>query len=182
MPQYKATLSVGQTYFGAQFVGATLNGLFGKEETPLQTVNRMVGENEKQLGIDLFHQSDLFHFGFRSKKSYFAINSTLINEASVRMPKDLIGLAFLGNGGFIQNDANIDFSGNQMRSYLKNTFTYGRFLTNELSVGVNASLINGITDFSMDQARFGIGTDTGTGTASIYSLRMQGAVSGRASL
>jgi hypothetical protein len=85
MPQYKATLSVGQTYFGAQFVGATLNGLFGKEETPLQTVNRMVGENEKQLGIDLFHQSDLFHFGFRSKKSYFAINSTLINEASVRM-------------------------------------------------------------------------------------------------
>ena len=180
MPQYKATLSVGQTYFGAQFVGATLNGLFGKEETPLQTVNRMVGENEKQLGIDLFHQSDLFHFGFRSKKSYFAINSTLINEASVRMPKDLIGLAFLGNGGFIQNDANIDFSGNQLRSYVKNTFTYGRFLTNELSVGVNASLINGITDFSMDQARFGIGTDTGT--ASIYSLRMQGAVSGRASL
>ena len=180
MPQYKATLSVGQTYFGAQFVGATLNGLFGKEETPLQTVNRMVGENEKQLGIDLFHQSDLFHFGFRSKKSYFAINSTLINEASVRMPKDLIGLAFLGNGGFIQNDANIDFSGNQLRSYLKNTFTYGRFLTNELSVGVNASLINGITDFSMDQARFGIGTDTGT--ASIYSLRMQGAVSGKASL
>lgn len=96
------------------------------------------------------------------------------------MPKDLIGLAFLGNGGFIQNDANIDFSGNQLRSYLKNTFTYGRFITNELSVGVNASLINGITDFSMDQARFGIGTDTGT--ASIYSLRMQGAVSGRASL
>ena len=180
MPQYKATLSVGQTYFGAQFVGATLNGLFGKEETPLQTVNRMVGENEKQLGIDLFHQSDLFHFGFRSKKSYFAINSTLVNEASVRMPKDLIGLAFLGNGGFIQNDANIDFSGNQLRSYVKNTFTYGRFLTNELSVGVNASLLNGITDFSMDQARFGIGTDTGT--ASIYSLRMQGAVSGKASL
>jgi hypothetical protein len=96
------------------------------------------------------------------------------------MPKDLIGLAFLGNAGFIQNDANIDFSGNQLRSYVKNTFTYGRFLTNELSVGVNASLINGITDFSMDQARFGIGTDTGT--ASIYSLRMQGAVSGKASL
>ena len=37
MPQYKATLSVGQTYIGANLVGTTLNGLFGSSETPLQT-------------------------------------------------------------------------------------------------------------------------------------------------
>ena len=35
MPQYKATLSVGQTYFDARMVGTTLNGLFGNSETPL---------------------------------------------------------------------------------------------------------------------------------------------------
>jgi hypothetical protein len=180
MPQYKATLSVGQTYIGANLVGTTLNGLFGSSETPLQTVTRMVGEEDKQLGIDLYQQTDIFHFGFRSKKSYFSINSTLVNEGAIRVHKDLLGLAFLGNGAFIGNDADIDFSGNQIRSYLKNTFSYGRFLTNELSVGVNASLINGISDLNIEQARFGIGTDTGT--ASIYSLRMQGAVSGRASL
>ena len=180
MPQYKATLSVGQTYIGTNLVGTTLNGLFGSSETPLQTVTRLIGEEDKQMGMDLYQQTDIFHFGFRSKKSYFSINSTLVNEAAIRVPKDLLGLAFLGNGAFIGNDADIDFSGNQIRSYLKNTFSYGRFLTNELSVGVNASLINGISDLNIGQARFGIGTDTGT--ASIYSLKLNGALNGRASL
>ncbi len=180
MPQYKATLSTGQTYFSAGLVGATLNGIFGSSETPLQTVTRMIDEDEKQIGIDLFQQSDLFHFGFRSKKSYFSLNSTVISEGAFRLPKDLLGLAFLGNGAFIEKDADIDFSGNRLRSYLKNTFSYGRFLSNELSVGVNASLINGITDLNIEKARFGIGTDTGT--ASIYSLNLNGAISGRASI
>ena len=180
MPQYKATLSTGQTYFSAGLVGATLNGIFGSSETPLQTVTRMIDEDEKQIGIDLFQQSDLFHFGFRSKKSYFSLNSTVISEGAFRLPKDLLGLAFLGNGAFIEKDADIDFSGNRLRSYLKNTFSYGRFLSNELSVGVNASLINGITDLNIEKARFGIGTDTGT--ASIYSLNLNGAISGRASM
>lgn len=180
MPQYKATLSVGQTYFAANLVGTTLNGLFGSSETPLETVTRMIGEKDKQMGMDVYQQSDLFHFGFRSKKSYFSVNSALINEAVIRVPKDLLGLVFLGNGAFIENDADIDFSGNQIRSYLKNTLSYGRFITNELSVGMNASLINGISDLNLEQARFGIGTDTGT--ASIYSLNLNGAIKGRASL
>jgi len=180
MPQYKATLSVGQTYFAANLVGTTLNGLFGSSETPLETVTRMIGEKDKQMGMDVYQQSDLFHFGFRSKKSYFSVNSTLIGEAAIRVPKDLLGLVFLGNGAFIENDADIDFSGNQIRSYLKNTLSYGRFITNEFSVGMNASLINGISDLNLEQARFGIGTDTGT--ASIYSLNLNGAIKGRASL
>lgn len=180
MPQYKATLSVGQTFVGASIVGTTLNGLFGTNETPIETVKRLIQDKDKQLGLDVHQQTDLFHFGFRSKKSYFALNSTLINEAAIRVPKDLFGLAFLGNGAFIENDADIDFSGNRFRSYLKNTFSYGRFLTNELSVGVNASLINGITDFGLDKAQFQIGTDTGT--SSIYSMNLKGALQGRASL
>ena len=161
-------------------VGTTLNGLFGNSETPLQTVTRMVGEQDKQLGIDLNQQSDVFHFGFRSKKSYFSVNSSLICETSIRIPKDLLGLAFLGNSAYIDKDADLDFSGNQFRSYLKNTFSYGRFITDKLSVGVNASLINGIMDFSMDQARFQVGTDTGTST--IYSLQLSGEMHGRASV
>ena len=180
MPQYKATLSVGQTYFGAGLVGTTVSGLFGTSETPLQTVTRMVGEKDKQLGLDLNQQTDVFHFGFRSKKSYFSVNSSLINETSIRIPKDLLGLAFLGNSAYIDKDADLDFSGNQFRSYLKNTFSYGRFITDKLSVGVNASLINGIMDFSMDQARFQVGTDTGTST--IYSLQLNGEMHGRASV
>jgi hypothetical protein len=180
MPQYKATLSFGQTYFGANLVGSNLNNLFGSSETPLQTVSRMVRDEQKQLGLDLFHQTDLFHFGFRSKKSYFALNSTLVNEVAARIPKDLLGIAFLGNGAFIENDAQIDFSGNRFRNYLKNTFSYGRYITNELTVGVNASLINGIADFGLNRALIGIGTDTNT--SSIYSLNLRGALEGRASL
>jgi len=180
MPQYKATLSTGQTYLSANLIGTTLNGLFGSNETPIQTVTRMIGEDEKQLGADLFQQSDVFHFGFRSKKSYFSLNSSIISEGSIRLPKDLFGLVFLGNGAFIDKDADIDFSGNRFRSYLKNTFSYGRFLSNELSVGVNASFINGISDLDFEQAKFGLGTDTGT--FSVYSLRLNGAIKGRASL
>ncbi len=180
MPQYKASISVGQTYLGATMVGTNLNNILGSNETPLQTVNRIIQDREKQLGMDLHHQTDLFFFGFRSKKSYFALNTTLINEAAVRVPKDLFGLAFLGNGAYIGNDAELDFSDNRFRSYLKNTFSYGRYVTNELTLGANMSLLNGIADFGLNKALIGIGTDTGTN--SIYSLNLRGALEGRASL
>ena len=179
LPQYKVSLGFGLNE-NVSLVGGNLNSWFNSTETNTQTVARLINEKEKQIGIDNLTAINLFHFGFRSAKSYFSVNSSVINEASVRLPKDLLGLAFFGNGAFIENDAKIDFSGSRLRSYVQNTLSYGRQINNEWSAGVNVGIINGIADVGIYDGRFNIQTDTGV--ASIYQLGIEGQIDGKASL
>ncbi|MDG1747830.1 MAG: DUF5723 family protein, partial [Bacteroidia bacterium] len=179
LPQYKVSLGFGLNE-NVSLVGGNLNSWFNSTETNTQTVARLINEKEKQIGIDNLTAINLFHFGFRSAKSYFSVNSSVINEASVRLPKDLLGLAFFGNGAFVENDAQIDFSGSRLRSYVQNTLSYGRQINNEWSAGVNVGIINGIADVGIYDGRFNIQTDTGV--ASIYQLGIEGQIDGKASL
>jgi hypothetical protein len=139
-----------------------------------------MNEDDKQLGIDIRTRVELFHFGFRSLKSYISFNSSIIAEGSVRMPKDMLGLAFYGNSAYIDRDANLDFSGTEFQTYMQNTLSYGRHITNELSIGVNLSQLNGLAYMGFDKAYMSINTDTGT--SSIYSMAITGELDGKASL
>lgn len=179
LPQYKMSLGFGINE-GVSLVGGNLNSWFNSTETSTETVSRLINDKQKQIGIDNITRLDLFHFGFRSAKSYLSFNTSVINEASVRLPKDLLGLAFFGNGAFIENDADLDFSGSRLRSYIQNTVSYGRQITNEWSAGVNIGIINGIADLGLYKGRFGLQTDTGV--SSIYQIGVNGELDGRASL
>jgi hypothetical protein len=180
MPQYKLSLSAGTSSFGMGLVGFDLNSVFNSNELTKQTVNRLMNEDDKQLGIDIRTRVELFHFGFRSLKSYISFNSSIIAEGSVRMPKDMLGLAFYGNSAYIDRDANLDFSGTEFQTYMQNTLSYGRHITNELSIGVNLSQLNGLAYMGFDKAYMSINTDTGT--SSIYSMAITGELDGKASL
>ncbi len=180
LPQYKLSLSSGRSSLGMGLSGFNLNSIFNSNESVEQTVKRLIYENDKQFGADFYSRSELFHFGYRSLKSYLSFNSSLIAEGSIRLPKDLLGLAFFGNSAYIGTDALIDFSGTEFQSYIQNTLSYGRNITNELSIGVNLSQLNGLTYMGFDKAYMLIGTDTGT--SSIYSMEIAGELDGKASL
>ena len=180
LPQYRSTFSFFRAGAGLDFTGANLNSIFNNTETQIQTATRISNETEKQFGFDVFNTSDLFRFGYRSAKSYFAFNSSVHMEGSVRLPKDIMGLAYFGNAAYIDKDANLNFSGTDLKMYVQNQLSYGRHITNELSVGVNVAMLNGLMHLGLDNAGFNINTDTGVN--SIYQMKFNGGIQGNASL
>jgi len=180
LPQYRFTLGLTRLDQAVTLSGITLSSLFDANETPLETATRIIKDKDKQMGFDVTQQTDIFHLGYRSAQSYVALNSSLVTEGAILIPKDLMGLAFLGNAAFIEDDCELDFSGTQFRSYLQNTISYGRFISHNLSVGASFSLLNGFANVNLEDANIIINTDTGV--ASIYQMEIQSSLKGQASL
>lgn len=179
LPQYKFTLgfrSINQL----NLTGFNLNSLFNKADSASTSIRNLINQPIKTMGIDMALREELFHFGFKSKKSYFSYNTSLVLEGNINLPKDLFGFAYFGNAAYIGKPCNLDFSGTQFSAYMQNQITYGRQLTNELSVGLSAAMLNGIANIDMGNTYAKITTDTGV--ASIYQVGISGKIDARTSL
>ena len=179
LPQHKFTMGFN-SFNSLNLNGFNLNSIFNKFESDSQTARNLMNSSEKQMGIDLLSNTNLFHFGIRSKKAYFTYTTSLVFEGQINAPKDIFGLATFGNSAFIGKEAKIDFSNTNFTSYVKNEITYGRQITNELSVGVNLGLINGLANMQVDKAYLGLQTDTGVN--SIYQFKATAEANARASM
>ena len=179
LPQHKFTMGFN-SFNSLNLNGFNLNSIFNKFESDSQTARNLMNSSEKQMGIDLLSNTNLFHFGIRSKKAYFTYTTSLVFEGQINAPKDIFGLATFGNSAFIGKEAKIDFSNTNFTSYVKNEITYGRQITNELSVGVNLGLINGLANMQVDKAYLGLQTDTGVN--SIYQFKATAEANMRASM
>ena len=179
LPQHKFTMGFN-SFNSLNLSGFNLNSIFNKYESDSQTVRNLINSSQKQMGIDLISNTNLFHFGIRSKKAYFTYTTSLVLEGQINAPKDIFGLATFGNSAFIGKEAKIDFSNTNFTSYIKNEITYGRQITNELSVGVNLGLINGLANMQVDKAYLGLQTDTGVN--SIYQFKATAEANARASM
>ncbi len=179
LPQHKFTLGFN-SFNSVGLNGFNLNSIFNKLESDSQSIRNLMNSSQKQIGLDFISNTNLFHFGIRSKKAYFTYTTSIVLEGNLNTPKDLFGLAYFGNGAFIGKEANIDFSNTNFTSYLKNEITYGRQITNELSVGVNLGLINGIANIQAGNTYLRLQTDTGV--SSIYQIRATVEANAQASL
>ena len=179
LPQHKFTMGFN-SFNSLNLNGFNLNSIFNKFESDSQTARNLMNSSEKQMGIDLLSNTNLFHFGIRSKKAYFTYTTSLVFEGQINAPKDIFGLATFGNSAFIGKEAKIDFSNTNFTSYVKNEITYGRQITNELSFGVNLGLINGLANMQIDKAYLGLQTDTGVN--SIYQFKATAEANARASM
>jgi len=168
LPQYKFTLGFN-SFNSLNLNGFNLNSIFNKYESDSLTMRNLINSNQKQMGIEMVSNTNLFHFGIRSKKAYFTYTTSLVLEGNMNLPKDLLGLGYFGNGAYIGKEAKLDFSNTKFTSYLKNEITYGRQINNELSVGVNFGLINGIANIQANNAYLSLQTDTGVNT--IYRIK-----------
>ena len=123
LPQYKFTLGFN-SFNSLNLSGFNLNSIFNKNESDSQTVRNLINSSQKQMGIDLISNTNLFHFGIRSKKAYFTYTTSLVLEGNMNLPKDLLGLGYFGNGAYIGKEAKIDFSNTKFTSYLKNEIIF----------------------------------------------------------
>ncbi len=179
LPQYKFTLGF-RSMNSFTLDQVNLNTFFNKNESDSTSIANLIRGNSNQFGADILSNNDIFNFGIRSKKAFFGFNSSVVTESALRLPRDLFGLAFFGNAAYIGKNANIDLSGTQFTSYLKNQITYGRQINNELSIGVNMAYLNGIANVAMNKGYVNFATDTGV--ASIYQLTLNSEFDAQTSL
>ena len=132
------------------------------------------------LRTDIMNRSNLLNMGIRGKKSYFSVNTSLNNQGSLVLPKDVLGMAMFGNQEYFGKRANFDLSGTEFMSYAETKFSYGRMIGNKLTVGARYSMITGLIHANLKSAYAFLETDTNAN--SIYQLRMGGAFDAQTSL
>ncbi len=167
IPQYGFTLGGGllTNLYSPAF---TAKDIFDPALDAENTIRQFIRDPQKAIGLQSIVNVDMLHLSTKIRRNYFAFNSSLHVGAEVALPKDLVGLAMFGNAEYRDRPAMIDFSGNRFNMYAEQKLSFGRQVSNKLSVGASLSRLNGIADFSINKAYASIKTDTSA--ESFYGL------------
>ena len=179
LPQYKLSLGVGNA-FEAYHPGFNINTFFNSATDATSTIRNIINDPKVNLGVSFDNRTELFQFGFKSKRSYFSFNSSNQTLGQINIPKDALGLAMFGNQEYFGKRANFDLSGTELMSYIENKISYGRAINNKLNVGISYSSIIGIAHANLRTAYAYLETDTNNTT--IYQMKMGGAFDAQTSL
>jgi len=179
LPQYKLTLGVGNA-FEAYHPGFNINTFFNSAADATTTIRNIINDPKVNLGVSFDNRTEMFQFGFKSKRSYFTFNSSNQTLGQINIPKDALGMAMFGNQEYFGKRANFDLSGTEFMSYFENKISYGRAISNKLNVGISYSSIIGIAHANLKTAYAHLETDTNNTT--IYQMKMGGAFDAQTSL
>ena len=179
LSQYKLSLGVGNA-FEAYHPGFNINTFFNSATDATSTIRNIINDPKVNLGVSFDNRTELFQFGFKSKRSYFSFNSSNQTLGQINIPKDALGLAMFGNQEYFGKRANFDLSGTELMSYIENKISYGRAINNKLNVGISYSSIIGIAHANLKTAYAYLETDTNNTT--IYQMKMGGAFDAQTSL
>jgi len=179
LPQYKLTLGVGNA-FEAYHPGFNINTFFNSAADATTTIRNIINDPKVNLGVSFDNRTEIFQFGFKSKRSYFTFNSSNQTLGQINIPKDALGMAMFGNQEYFGKRANFDLSGTEFMSYFENKISYGRAISNKLNVGISYSSIIGIAHANLKTAYAYLETDTNNTT--IYQMKMGGAFDAQTSL
>lgn len=179
LPQYKLTLGVGNA-FEAYHPGFNINTFFNSAADATTTIRNIINDPKVNLGVSFDNRTEMFQFGFKSKRSYFTFNSSNQTLGQINIPKDALGTAMFGNQEYFGKRANFDLSGTEFMSYFENKISYGRAISNKLNVGISYSSIIGIAHANLKTAYAYLETDTNNTT--IYQMKMGGAFDAQTSL
>lgn len=167
IPQYGFTLG-GGLLTNLYSPGFTAKDIFDPALDAENTIRQFIRDPKKAIGLQGMVNVDLLHVSLKVKRNYFAYNAGVNMGVEVALPKDLVGLAMFGNAEYRDRPAMIDFSGNRFNMYAEQKLSFGRQVSNKLSVGASLSRLNGIADFSINKAYASIKTDTSA--ESFYGL------------
>lgn len=167
IPQYGFTLGGGilTNLYSPAF---SAKDIFDPALDAENTIRQFIRDPKKAIGLQGMVNVDLLHVSLKVKRNYFAYNAGVNMGVEVALPKDLVGLAMFGNAEYRDRPAMIDFSGNRFNMYAEQKLSFGRQVSNNLSVGASYSRLNGIADFSINKAYASIKTDTSA--ESFYAL------------
>jgi hypothetical protein len=166
--QPEAKLYIGMPGFSQLHVmsghsGFSYNELFIRSDTgfvidPNQLLSLM--PSVSQLGADVFYKPLAFGFRFL-KKGYFTFDIGPRYSMQFFYPRDLLGLAWKGNGHEDYLGKRVSFDNMGVEIMLTNEISAGysyRF-KDKVTLGVRARMIQGIANIHMERSTFGLTTD-----------------------
>ena len=128
--------------------------------TPEKLLNELNDVNYLDLNI----RSELFGLMITTKKMTFNFTVGSVFNSGVSYPKDLLRLAFYGNGSeqFLGKRASIDNLGVDALAYLETGFGFNRKIGEKLVVGGKFKYLIGIGSVQTEQLTAGLFTDSVT--------------------
>jgi len=116
---------------------------------------------------------ELLSTSFKVKNNFFSLALTNKTFTEIRIPRDLILLAWKGNGSFLGSRASFDNMGVDMFNYNELAIGYTRNIRDALHVGGRVKILQGISCFNTEKSVFGLTTDTSTYWLNMdYAFRM----------
>ncbi len=148
-----AKVHVGFPAFSSVYLGLGHSGFAYKHLFTLRsddslqlTMDKVIDKLGKKNYISAQAMEEIFSFGFKVKKNYFNFSATEKISFRFAYPKDLISLAWKGNGQFIGETA--DFSGIGVNAihYREYAVGYARDINNKLCVGGRFKYLQGFAN------------------------------------
>jgi hypothetical protein len=139
---------LSSVYLGVSHSGFAYKDLFTlRDDDSLQlTMDKVMDKLGKKNYLSAQAMEEILSFGFKIKKNYF--NFSLTEKVSVRFsyPKDLIGLAWKGNGQFIGSTADLSGIGVNAIHYREFAVGYARDLNDKFVVGGRFKYLQGFAN------------------------------------
>lgn len=105
---------------------------------------------------------DLLSFGFKAGKGYFSFNATEHIGAKFAYPRDLFGLAWKGNGGYLGQSADFSGLGFDASHYREFGIGYAREINDKLTIGGKVKFLHGMANIYTKKSDLSLFTDAET--------------------
>jgi len=164
MPMYKGHLSlpvISSNYFSFSNSGFAYADLIKKraDDSLVFTVDNMLSKLSASNYFNMSVRTDVFSFGFRSRKNYFSFSIVGKNDNYMNYPKDFMTLLWKGNAAFIGSTANFNVK-QESTAYIEYALGFIHQTNNgKLSYGGKIKFLSGIANVQTNRAEFSLFTD-----------------------
>ncbi len=118
-----------------------------------------LGKNTNLMFIE--NRIDMFNFGFRIKKNFFTVSSSIRTSMYFTYPTDMMDLLINGNASFVDAEKTIDMSKFQVNGsvWAEDAFGFQRNLTSKINVGLRVKLLQGLANINTAKSDISLTTN-----------------------
>jgi hypothetical protein len=168
MPKSKINIGIpvlSSFYVSSSNSGFAYNDIIQKraDDSLVLNMENLIKEIDDRNYWTTALQTDLLSFGIRIKKNYFSFNATEKVYSRFIYPKDMIQMAWEGNGkSFVGKRINMDALAYDFSHYREYSFGYAREFTEKLTVGAKLKYLYGMENVHTQSFKLGLTTDENT--------------------
>jgi len=148
-------------YFGISHSGFAYRDVVKKrpDDTLYLDLDNMIDKMDKNNFLSANFNEELLGFGFRVKKNFFSFSATEKVSFRLAYPKDLFSLLWKGNTQFLDKEADFSGIGVNFSHYREFAFGMNREIIDNLTVGVRAKALFGLSNLWTEKSDITLSTD-----------------------
>lgn len=131
------------------------NGLYWDQDN---LIKKLSSQNLLRTDLNL----DILGFGWRKGRNYYTFNVTPKVNAYFGYPGDFLTIALKGNDYFENRPASFSGFGLDAQAYLETGIGFAREFTDELTIGIKAKYLRGVSALWFEKNNLSLNTDPQT--------------------